>query len=64
MLLFLVKLCTVLTVYEVMYLFSTCLDVSEYLPVSDALLGVVFQVPQRRDGAMWLSWGKVKSSAV
>ena len=52
------------TGFECMFYSVAYTDVSECLPVSDALLGVVFQVPQRRDGAMWLSWGKVKSSAV
>ena len=50
---------------QMVYLILVCCTVY-YLPdgVSDPFLGQCFQVLQRRDGAMWLSWGKVKSSAV
>ena len=43
------------TGFECMFYSVAYTDVIECLPVSDALWGVVFQVHNWRDGAMWLS---------
>ena len=46
-----------------LYLYGVRLGICQMVYLTHSWVNV-YQVPQHRDGAMWLSWGKVKSSAV